>query len=321
MNNGIAAPDQHVKGIFQVPSATPTQLGEEWAYGWRCDRAVLGPAAEPAQAAWIGRIMQHIRPRGVAVSRPIPSSDGRTSVLGWRARTFLSGSPAPRFDEMAAAILRFNEALRDLSEDLTEDGGASFARRPEFFQLPAFGEDWAEADVFAAADAAAVAEDPTPWIEAVLDGQSVPREDIAAALVKIGDLLELRTPLEAEVDLVHGDPLSCIIFDDAADPIITDFVPAWHPIGWSVALLIVDGCAWGNAPDALIDRWSHLADFDQLLLHACLYRLFVHVLHPLAQPAAWDGLSRIADVVAARVARAKDAEADGAGETATEADN
>ena len=53
-----------------------------------------------------------MRPAGVSVSRPIVSSDGRFSVSGWRARTFLSGHRAPRFDEMATAALRIGEALR-----------------------------------------------------------------------------------------------------------------------------------------------------------------------------------------------------------------
>src|SRR5699024_10309710 len=67
-----------------------------------------------------------------------------------------------------------------------------------------------------------------------------------------------------------------------------------------VALLVVDAMAWGNGDDALLDRWSHIPDFMQLALRAVLYRLALHAMLPNSRPEAWPGLSRTADVIAAR---------------------
>ncbi|HIW96203.1 MAG TPA: TIGR02569 family protein [Candidatus Corynebacterium gallistercoris] len=282
------APPAHILASFQVPSATPVKLESWWSDGWRCDRAVISHAEDPARAAWIAGIMNKVRPAGVSVARPIFSSDGRFSVSGWRARSFLSGHPAPRFDEMAAASLRLNEALRG-------------EQRPAFLYPPQVAGEWGEVQIFAAADQAAFDDDPTRWVTPVLDPQSVPREDVAWALAKAAQLAELREELTEPDQLVHADVAGTIIFDGAADPIITDFVPAWHPAGWSAAVLIVDTMAWGNAPDALLDRWAHIPDFLQLVLRAVLYRLFVHVMLPSSTPAAWQGLARVSDVVAAKV--------------------
>lgn len=283
-------PPAHILTSYQVPAAHPVQLDPAWTGGWRCDRAVISRADEPARAAWIARTMAKVRPVSVAVSRPISSSDGRLSVSGWRARTFLSGAASPRFDEMAAAAVRLNDALAG-------------EERPDFLGPPVIGQPWTMNDVFAAAEHAAFAEDATEWLAPVLDESSVPRDDIAEALMKAAPLLELRGEITARDQLVHADVLGCMIFDDASDPIITDIVPAWRPLAWSVALLTVDSTAWSGAPDAIFDRWAHLEDFEELLVRAVLYRLFIHIMLPHSRPDAWPGLSRIADVIVGRHAR------------------
>ncbi|WP_288813290.1 TIGR02569 family protein [uncultured Corynebacterium sp.] len=279
-------PPSHILTSFQVPAAKPVQLDAVWSEGWRCDRAVISRSDEPARAAWIARTTAKIRPAGVSVSRPIVSSDGRFSVSGWRARTFLSGHRAPRFDEMATAALRIGEALR---------GEA----RPAVLDSPPLSGQWDENEIFAAAEEAAFAEDPTVWLTTVLDADSVPRADVAQALAKAAELTELRGEISEPSQLVHADVLGCVIFDGSADPILTDLVPAWRPAGWPVALLIVDAMAWANGPNALIERWSHLPDFRELVVRAALYRVVLHVLLPNSRPEAWRGLARVADVVAA----------------------
>lgn len=280
-------PPAHILASFQVPAARPVQLDSEWSRGWRCDRAVIGAADEPARAAWIARTMAKMRPAGVSVSRPILSSDGRYSVSGWRARTFLSGHRAPRFDEIAMAALRISEALKG-------------EQRPAFLHAPAMSGQWNEAEIFAAAEEAAFAEDPTQVVRAALQQDAVPREDVAAALGKAAELTAARGELTEPDQLVHADVLGCVIFDGYSDPVLTDLVPAWRPAGWPVALMIVDAMAWGNGADALLDRWSHIPDFWQLMLRAALYRVLLHAILPNSKPDAWRGLSRVADVISAR---------------------
>lgn len=280
-------PPAHILASFQVPAARPVQLDPVWGRGWRCDRAVIGAADEPARAAWIARTMAKMRPAGVSVSRPILSSDGRYSVSGWRARTFLSGHRAPRFDEIAMAALRVSEALKGES-------------RPAFLHPPTMSGQWNETDIYAAAEEAGFSEDPTQWVKAALRQDAVPREDVALALGKAAELAAARGEITEESQLVHGDVLGCMLFDGYSDPVLTDLVPAWRPAAWPVALMVVDAMAWGNGSDALLDRWSHIPDFWQLVLRAALYRVLLHAMLPNARPDAWRGLSRVADVIIAR---------------------
>ena len=292
-----ASPPTHILTSFQVPAARPVQLDSVWSGGWRCDRAVISRADEPARAAWIAKMMAKMRPAGVSVSRPIVSSDGRFSVSGWRARTFLSGHRAPRFDEMATAALRISEALRG-------------EVRPTVLAPPTLSGPWEENEIFAAAEQAAFSEDPSVWLSAGLDLDSVPRQDIAQALGKAAELSHLRGELAEPDQLVHGDVLGCMIFDGTADPVLTDFVPTFRPAGWPVALLIVDAMAWANGPDALLQRWAHIPGFDELVVRAVLYRVLLHVFLPNSRPEAWRGLARVADVVTGQRKRAMEAVGD-----------
>ncbi|MGO1948260.1 MAG: TIGR02569 family protein [Mycobacteriaceae bacterium] len=296
-----SGPPAAIRAGFQVAHATPVELGGAWGDGWRCDRAVLVPSDDRARATWSAQMMDKVRPSGVSVARPLRSTDGRYAVGGWTARAFLSGHRAPRFDETAASVLRFNEAL---AEATAGEG------RPRFLDSSVWrarlesaesARSLSETELFAVAEAAAWAGDPTELLAQVMDLAEVPRGDVAAAMEKAAGLMLLREDISAADQLVHGDALGCTVYDGYADPAIVDFVPAWRPTGWSVALLVVDAIAWANAEDGLLDRWSHLRDFDQLLLRAVMYRLFAHAVVTDSNPQALAGISRVSDVVSARV--------------------
>ncbi|MGJ0184531.1 TIGR02569 family protein [Corynebacterium glyciniphilum] len=294
-----AAPPAAIRAGFQVSQATPVELGGAWGDGWRCDRAVLVPSEDRARATWTAQMMDRVRPAGVSVARPLRSTDGRYAVGGWTARGFLSGHRAPRFDETAASVLRFNEAL---DQAMQGEGRPPFLDTASRLSGAAVQERvLSETELFAVAESAAWADDPTDLLMPVMDLTVVPRDDVAAAMEKATGLMLLREAVTAPDQLVHGDALGCTVYDGYADPAIVDFVPAWRPTGWSVALLVVDAIAWANAEDGLLDRWSHLQDFDQLLLRAVMFRLFAHAALPGTLPQAWPGLSRVSDVVAARV--------------------
>lgn len=286
------APTDAVRNAFQVGYSNPVRLGDAWGDGWRCDHVVLTPVSDPVRGTWTAQVMDRVRPVGVSVPRPLRSTDGRYSVGGWTARSFVSGHRAPRFDEVAAAALDLNAALAE-------------ERRPSFLGAASGRGDRGElgdVDLFAAAEDAAWSDDPAGQLGPVMDPASVPRADVAAAMEKAAGLLPLRGEVTAPDQLVHGDMLGCTVFDGYADPTVVDLVPAWRPAAWSVALLVVDAVAWANAEDDLLDRWSHLPDFPQLLLRAVVYRLFVHAVLPDSRPEAWPGLERMSDIVAVRVA-------------------
>ena len=100
---------------------------------------------------------------------------------------------------------------------------------------------------------------------------------------------------------MHAELFGAVLFDADGVPALIDLVPAWRPMEWSAAVIVVDAVAWGAADEALLDRWAHLDDWPQMLLRAVLYRLALHAQHPEASLRTLAGLERAADLVGARL--------------------
>ncbi len=97
--------------------------------------------------------------------------------------------------------------------------------------------------------------------------------------------------------LVHGDLYGTVLFAGTAAPGITDITPYWRPASWAAGVVVVDALSWGDADDGLIERWSPLPEWPQMLLRALMFRLAVHALHPRSTAAAFPGLARTAALV------------------------
>lgn len=107
---------------------------------------VLSLVADNARAAWSAKVRETLFVDGVRLARPVRSTDGRYVVAGWRADTFVAGTPEPRHDEVVSTGIRLHEATSKLE-------------RPRFLtQAPTL--PWSEVDVFSVADRAAWEERP-----------------------------------------------------------------------------------------------------------------------------------------------------------------
>jgi uncharacterized protein (TIGR02569 family) len=225
---------------------------------WRCDEITLRPAANPAEASWVAQTLGELDVPDLRIGRPVRASDGRWVVGGWAASRFVEGHPEPRYDEIIAASLRLHKATADLD-------------RPRFLGM--------RADVFAMADRAAWDEE-TASLDPSLGG-------------RLFDLLaELRRPTRLTQQIVHGDLFGNVLFDGDVPPGIIDFVAYYRPPEWAAAVVVVDALAWGGADEGILRRWSHLPEWSQALLHALLFRLAVHALHPLSTHQSMRGLER-----------------------------
>jgi uncharacterized protein (TIGR02569 family) len=188
--------------------------------------------------------------------RPLRATDGRWVVGGWAGHRFIEGRADPRHDEMVAVSLRLHDATAGLP-------------KPRFINT--------RTDVFALADRLAWGEN-----DITLDPDTGGRlfNELAAA--------RTRTTLRPQV--VHGDLYGNVLFVGAAAPGIIDFTPYWRPVEWAAAVVVVDALAWGGADEGILGRWSHLHEWPQALLHAALFRLAVHALHPRSTDASMHGL-------------------------------
>ncbi|MGQ0837645.1 TIGR02569 family protein [Actinokineospora sp.] len=256
-------PPQHVRAAFGAKSAEPELI--EHGPVWRCDDVALRPASSPAEASWVAQTLGDLDVPDLRIAQPVRASDGRYVVGGWVGFRFIEGRAEPRYDEVVAASLRLHKATADLP-------------KPRFLN--------ARADVFAMADRAAWGEEKAP-LDAGLGGRLF---DLHA---------ESRREVRLPNQVVHGDLFGNVLFAGDAAPGIIDFTAFHRPAEWAAAVVVVDALAWGGADDALGKRWSHLAQWPQVLLHALLFRLAVHALHPKSTPRSMLGLERAARQVTA----------------------
>ena len=267
---------------FGVKGGAPEPLGDGWDSGWRSGEIVLSQISDHARAAWSANTRESLFVDGLRLARPVRSTDGRYVVAGWRADTFVEGSPEPRHDEVVSAAVRLHEATAKLE-------------RPRFLtQAPV--PPWTDVDVFTAADRVV-------WDERVLKSlplgapeiEDTPHRQEAREL--LDHLAALRTPTKSTRQLVHGDLYGTVLFAGAAAPGITDITPYWRPAAWAAGVVVVDALSWGDADDGLIERWEDFPEWPQMLLRALMFRLAVHVLHPRSTEEAFPGLERTATVV------------------------
>ncbi len=278
----VEPPPQHVLAAFGLTGVKPVVLGASWEGGWRCGEVVLSIVADNARAAWSARVRETLFVDGVRLARPVRSTDGRYVVSGWRADTFVAGTPEPRHDEVVSAAVRLHEATGKLE-------------RPRFLtQAPT--APWGDVDVFIAADRAAWEERP---FQSVPPGARTapPTADGRRSIELTNQLATLRRPTKSPNQLVHGDLYGTVLFIGTAAPGITDITPYWRPASWAAGVVVVDALSWGEADDGLIERWNALPEWPQMLLRALIFRLAVHALHPRSTAEAFPGLARTAALV------------------------
>ena len=238
--------------------------------------------ADHARAAWSAKVRETLFVDGVRLARPVRSTDGRYVVAGWRADTFVTGTPEPRHDEVVSAAVRLHEATARLE-------------RPRFLTQPP-SVPWSDVDVFVAADRAAWEDRP---LHALPPGAQVApgSSDGQRSIELINQLASLRRPTRSPSQLVHGDLYGTVLFAGTTAPGITDITPYWRPASWAAGVVVVDALAWGEADDGLVERWTSLPEWPQMLLRALMFRLAVHALHPRSTAAAFPGLARTAALV------------------------
>ncbi|WP_054815063.1 TIGR02569 family protein [Nocardia arizonensis] len=273
-------PPEHVRATFGLREVVPVSLGD-WDGGWRLGDVVLSPVADHARAAWSAKIRETLEVDGLRLARPVRATDGRYVVSGWRADTYLDGTPEPRHDEVVSVSLRLHQATAGLE-------------RPRFLVQPPVAP-WVDVDVFVAADRAAWEAVP---LRSLRGGTPPPTSaDGQRSMEMIGQLATLRKPVRTPAQLVHGDLFGTVLFEGAHTPGLSDITPYWRPAPWAAGVVVVDALAWGGADDGLLDRWADLPEWPQMLLRAVMFRLAVHALHPRSTPRAFPGLARTADMV------------------------
>ncbi|ROZ99243.1 TIGR02569 family protein [Gordonia sp. OPL2] len=275
-------PPDHVVNTFGLTAHPPIPMGDSWIGGWRVGEVVLSLVPDHARAAWSASVRESLYVEGLRVARPFRATDGRYVVSGWRADTYIAGTPEPRHDEVVLVADRLHAATSSLE-------------RPRFLlQSPA--PPHTDVDVFTAADRAAWEDVPMRTARAAGMGEPTSPDGVASVQM-LKTLATLRKNVDLPSQVVHGDLFGTVLFAGAAAPGITDIVPYWRPASWAAAVVVVDSLAWGGADDDLVQRWADQPEWPQMMLRATMFRLAVHALHPRATSGALPGLTRVVDLV------------------------
>jgi uncharacterized protein (TIGR02569 family) len=210
---------------------------------WRAGDLVLKPVEYLPETLWRAEVLDRLpEDPGFRVARPVRTSDGEWVSDGWEASRFLPGEPdVTRPDDVLRAGIAFHAALRDLP-------------RPAF--LDQRDDPWSEGDRVA-------------WEES-------PMEASPAAVDLLEPLLGARRPVSLPAQAVHGDLPGNVLFADGLPPAVIDWPLYWRPPSWASAVAVVDALCWYGAGPDLAARWSHLAEWPQMLIRALIYRIVTH---------------------------------------------
>ncbi len=262
----VDAPPDHVVAAFGLSHANGEQIAGGSGRAWRYGDAVLKPAPSAAESAWSAGVFESLRIAGIRIARPIRSTDGRWVVGGWCAERFVSGRPAARYHDIVRISFTLHEAL----------AGVPMPR------LLAEREDvcsWA---------------DRLAWAEVADDGQRI-GDGYGARLYQ--ELARGRTPVSLPSQIVHGDLFGNVLFAGSAPPAVIDFTPYWRPANYAAAVIVVDAIAWGSGPVELVQEFSHLDQWHEVLRRAVLFRLALSLAHPRTTPESLVQILTAADAI------------------------
>jgi uncharacterized protein (TIGR02569 family) len=207
---------------------------------WLAEGIVLKPCDNPAMWHWLAEHLPRVPTQGFRLPLPIPALSGQWVVKGWCAQQAVEGQHQDegRWAEVLHVLDLFHQAIRPLP-------------CPDFIKNRQITDPW-------------ILGDRVAWQEESL------RKDYAA----LSHLLNLRTPIQAESQLIHGDFTGNVLFSQYQTPAVIDISPYWRPVGFAYGIVVADAVCWEKAnAEILLEQVSHVEDFAQFLVRALIFRM------------------------------------------------
>jgi uncharacterized protein (TIGR02569 family) len=225
-------------GVTAEPALLPGGFSQT---AWRAGDVVLKRVAHEDEHTWLCEVYDAWTAPDVRVPRPLQTSDGAWSHDGWGAHLWIAGEPrGPDGDPdwFRAAVEAFHRVTATL------DPPGFVATRDDA---------WSHGDRVA-------------WEGAKPVGS-------AETLAKLDRASALRAPVDLPSQVVHGDLAGNVLCAPGLPPAMIDWPPYVRPPGWALAVAAMDAVCFGGADSGLLDRWADEPQWDQLLVHALIYRI------------------------------------------------
>ncbi len=237
----MSAPTEGVLAAYGVAGLHPEQLEGGMGTTWRVEDVVLKPVGDDPVHAWVCDLLAGWACEAVRVPEPLRAPDGSWQHDGWAAHAFVPGTTARAGDD----------------PDRFRAGAKAFHAATARLAPPAaFGD---RTDVWARAERVA------------FDGAEPEGSEEVVALAHRARRALL--PLDLTDQVVHGDLGGNTLWHDDLPPAVIDVSPYFRPPGWSLAVVAMDAVCWEGADPSLVDRWSDVEEWDQLLLRAVVFRI------------------------------------------------
>lgn len=205
------------------------------------DDAVLKPIDEVGEHAWVAEVFASWPGDApVRVPQPLRADDGGWVVAGWGAHRFLPGETV-RIASEPGQVREASDAFHGV-----------LAHLPRADFLDARDDPWSFGDRVA-------------WDSVEPVGDPVTVALVEEARAAYGEVV-------GPAQMVHGDIGGNVLSRVAGRLAVIDFPPYWRPTGFALAVAAIDALCWEGVRPALLDRWSDIEDWDQLLLRALVYR-------------------------------------------------
>ncbi|MFD4828626.1 aminoglycoside phosphotransferase [Streptomyces uncialis] len=239
-------PSAQVLAAFGL-TGTPVPLPGGQGQSVLADGAVLKPADSTEVSEWGAELFTELadlaaqkEDTAFRVPRPIRAATGGYVFDGWTSDRLVEGEAGPdgRWDEIRTGGRAFHHSLRQTP-------------RPDW--LDRQQHPWAVADRVA-------------WEETTVNVSPDLREPLRA-------LLDLRQPVSAPSQLIHGDLTGNVLFAPGLPPAVIDFSPYWRPVAYADAIVAADGLLHHGADRALVDSAAPGTDGLQMLVRALIFRL------------------------------------------------
>lgn len=207
---------------------------------YRSGMIILKPADDFERTQWMAKIFTDLPSNeNVRFARPIKSSNGEWICDGYVAWGFLEGnSVRGGYEEKLFASSVFHELLKDIP-------------RPDF--LETVSSSWSAADAVV-------------WARREFHYD----DEFMELLHQITPHLK---PIQAPLQLIHGDLLGNFLLSESLPTAIIDFSPAWAPNGFAEGVMLADALAWENASPEELEVFRTIPNIDQFAWRGVFRRI------------------------------------------------